>query len=223
MCVNFRSPDRADIEAILAEDVQDDAYNAREVWPRRLAPIVRRDGRTGKRAIELAVFGLLPHWAKEPKIAHSTMNARCETVASLASFRDVWKRGNFCLVPMQCYYEPNWETGKAVRWSIARDDGAFAVAGLWSWWPGRGEQQGMLSFTLLTANCDSHPVLSRFHGPEDEKRSLIHVRRDEYDAWLDASPELARAMIELPDADRLVVAASPTPLRTKKTQLSADV
>jgi len=224
MCVNFRSATRAAIEAIIADDVQGDLWESHEVWPRYSAPLIRRDRATGKRTGELGLFGLLPFWAKEPRISQSTMNARSETVATLPSFRDAWKKGQTCLVPMRHYYEPNWETGKAVRWLIARkDEPDFAVAGLWSWWTGRGTDEGRLSFTLLTMNSDSHSVLSRFHRLEDEKRSLVHIRPDEYDAWLDAGPELARAMLELPAADLLEVAPAPAPPRTATKRVKASV
>lgn len=218
MCVNYKSAALAAIEAIIADDIQGDLFESREVWPRYTAPIIRRDKRDGRRSAELATFGLLPHWAKAPKIPQSTMNARSETVATLASFRDPWRKAQFCLVPMRCYYEPNYESGKAIRWSIARRDSAdFAVAGLWSWWPGRGEDEGRLTFTLLTANCDAHPVLRRFHGVDDEKRSLIHVPPEAYDAWLDADPARARTLLDLPDADLLEVAAAPLPPRKRST------
>ena len=77
---------------------------------------------------------------------------------------------------------------------------------------------------MLTINSDNHPVLSRLHRPEDEKRSLIHIRPNEYDAWLDAGPELARVMLELPPADILDVAAAPAPPRksTPKSKASPE-
>jgi putative SOS response-associated peptidase YedK len=226
MCVNFTTAEPAAIAKIIDDDVQGDLFASHEVWPRYAAPIIRRDKQTGKRAAEIASFGLLPPWAKEPKIPHSTMNARTETVATLASFRDAWRKSQLCLIPMKRYYEPNYEApdGKPVRWSIARRDAPdFAVAGMWSWWAGRGEHEGQLSFTLLTMNCDEHPVLRRFHAIGDEKRSLIHVPPHEYDAWLDADPELARAMLELPDPDVLDVHAAPLPPRKKTAPSQADI
>lgn len=37
-----------------------------------------------------------------------------------------------CLIPVDHFYEPNYETGKAVRWRIHRKDGKpFALAGIW--------------------------------------------------------------------------------------------
>ena len=38
------------------------------------------------------------------------------------SFRNAWKKRQFCGVPTDAFYEPNYETGKAVRWPIERVD-----------------------------------------------------------------------------------------------------
>jgi len=39
------------------------------------------------RALKLLKWGLVPHWAKDPKIGHKMINARAETVAEKPSFR----------------------------------------------------------------------------------------------------------------------------------------
>ena len=44
----------------------------------------------------------------------------------------------------------------------------------------------MLSFTMLTINADSHPVMCNYHRPDDEKRMIVLLREDDFDAWLDA-------------------------------------
>ena len=43
-------------------------------------------------------------------------NARSETVAEKPSFRDAWAHGRRCIIPCESIFEPNWESGKAVRW-----------------------------------------------------------------------------------------------------------
>ncbi|MEZ5703080.1 MAG: SOS response-associated peptidase family protein [Burkholderiaceae bacterium] len=52
-----------------------------------------------------------------------TYNARCETVEDKPSFRDAWREKRFAVVPMLNYFEPCWESGRAVRWRIERADG----------------------------------------------------------------------------------------------------
>lgn len=74
-------------------------------------------------------------------------------------------------LPARAFYEPNWETGKAVRWKISlSDDEPFAMAGLWRPWP-----DGAISFTMPTLNADSHPLMRRFHKPGDEKRGACFL------------------------------------------------
>jgi hypothetical protein len=55
-----------------------------------------------------------------------------------------------CLIPCSAFYEPSYESGKAVWWRISMADGKpFAIAGLWRAWD---EPDGLaLSFTMLTS------------------------------------------------------------------------
>ena len=43
-------------------------------------------------------WGLIPRWAKEPKLKFPTFNARANTLAEKATFRDAWKKGRRCLI-----------------------------------------------------------------------------------------------------------------------------
>ena len=43
--------------------------------------------------LESMRWGLLPHWAKVPKLAYSTLNARAETLVEKPAFREAWRRG----------------------------------------------------------------------------------------------------------------------------------
>jgi hypothetical protein len=47
-------------------------------------------------------------------------------------------------------------------------------------------------------NADDHPLLSRFHRPNEEKPGVAILRPEHYDDWLSSkNPEFARALIEL--------------------------
>jgi len=37
---------------------------------------------------------------------------------------------------------------------------------------------------MLAVNGDGHPVMSRFHKPEDEKRMVVILAPGDYGAWL---------------------------------------
>lgn len=180
-----------------------------EVFPGYSAPFIRRpeqwasgDEAVPAREAEIGVFGLLPPWAKDEKLAKSTYNARSETVASKPAFRDAWRRAQHCIIPAEAFWEPDWRTGKNIWTRIERTDGQpLGIAGLWSWWR---SSQGLdvHSFTMLTINADTHPVMCRYHRPGDEKRMIVILREDDFDAWLDSpahsSMEFMRACA--PDA-----------------------
>jgi putative SOS response-associated peptidase YedK len=184
-----------------------------EIWPGYFAPFVlrSRDRVELERQAELGLFGLLPAWAKEIAFGRRTYNARSETVHEKPSFRDAWRRGQRCIVPAEAIYEPNWETGKAVRWRIARADGRpMGLAGLWSVWKAPDDRP-VLSFTMLTINADDHALMRRFHKPGDEKRMVVVLDEADYDAWLDTPVERQRDFLRQYPADRLT--ATPAPLR----------
>jgi len=196
MCTNYRPGSRDFLRERFGADPPFE-YPA-EAYPAAMVPIIRAVGATevGKHVdCARASFGLIPHWATDAKIARSTYNARAETVAEKPSFRRAWRQAQFCLVPMVAFYEPNYDSGRPVRWRIERRDGReFAVAGIWEQWAAPGAQP-MLSFSMLTVNADANALMRQFHAPGDEKRSLVVVDPGQYEGWLHADGTSARAML----------------------------
>ena len=133
-------------------------------------------------------------------------------MASKPSYREPWKKRRYALVPMAAFYEPDYETGKALRWKIERHDKrAFTVAAIWDYWK-RPTGEGLHSFSMLTINADDHPVMGRFHKPGDEKRSLVIVPPERRDEWLRATPEHAnRILLPLPAEE---FTAGPAPIKS---------
>lgn len=162
-----------------------------------------------------AMFGLVPPWAKDAKISRMTYNARSETIAKLPSFKMAWAERHFCLVPVDSFYEPNYESGKPVRWSIHRkDQEPFALAAIWERWK-QPDGHWMRSFSLITINATDHPLMNRFHAPEDEKRSVVIVSPESYHAWLGCQSEKeARELLHSFDPAAFTAEASPKPPRT---------
>ncbi|MDI1238663.1 MAG: SOS response-associated peptidase family protein [Polaromonas sp.] len=155
-----------------------------DVWPLGLAPFIRlaEDG-SGNKVVDDGIFGLLPHFA-ELAAGRKTYNAKSETVAKLPSFRESWSKGWRCIIPVESFYEPNWETGKAVRWLIQQPgEVPMGLAGIYRKWrhPDGREQ---LTFAMLTINADGHPVMQRFHKPGDEKRMVVILDPKDYGEWL---------------------------------------
>ena len=117
------------------------------------------------------------------------------------------------------FFEPDYETGKAVRWKIERHDGLpFMVAAIWdSWRTQDGSDTLLHSFSLLTLNADGHPVMGRFHGPEDEKRSLVIIPEEHREDWLQATPKNAFAFIKPMPPEEFTSESAPRAARKSRT------
>lgn len=81
----------------------------------------------------------------------------------------------------------------------------MAIAGLWRAWP-----DGEHSFTMLTVGADNHPLMSQFHRPGKEKRSVVILPEDRWDDWLEcSSTDEARSFLTLYPPDRMASEAAP--------------
>jgi putative SOS response-associated peptidase YedK len=184
-----------------------------DLWPGYQGLLIRRprekdsgDEAVPDREALAGLFGLVSHWATDLKICRSTYNARAETVATKPSFRDAWKRAQHCIIPAQAIYEPDWRSGKAISTRIERADGRpMGIAGLWSAWKSP-QGEWVHSYTMLTVNADSHPLMSQFHKPTDEKRMVVVLPEAAYDDWLTATVESSDGFL-LPCADDVLRAA----------------
>ena len=156
-----------------------------DVWSNHTAPFIRQHpfANVGDEAIPMREalvgrFGLIPHWAKDDKIARHTYNARTKTVAEKPSFRDAWRRSQHAIIPIQAFYEPDWSSGKAIATRIANASGEpMGIAGLWTQWRDPVSNQTIYSFTMLTINADHHPFMRQFHKIDAEKRMIVILPR----------------------------------------------
>ncbi|MBB2486319.1 SOS response-associated peptidase family protein [Mitsuaria sp. WAJ17] len=134
----------------------------------------------------------------------STNNARIEGIEKKVTFRAAWAEGRRCIIPAAWYQEPNWETGKNIWWQLRRANGLpWALAGLWSEWVDPATGEVVPNFTMITTNCDQHPLLNRLHKPDpdlaadaQDKRSLVHLEPGQWETWLHGSIDQALAMIK---------------------------
>ena len=124
-------------------------------------------------------WGLIPHWARDPKIGARMINARAETVAEKPAFRDALRRRR-CLVLADGFYE--WErVGNAKRPMriVMRSGEPFAFAGLWSVWRDPDGNR-ILSCTIITTAAND--LLSLIHD-----RMPVILPREAEEFWLDGS------------------------------------
>lgn len=209
VCNLYGPPDRERIYACWRVTVPDVPY-LEYVAPLKPGPFIVASGRA-----LVGQWGLIPPGSPSgrPSLpngkALSTNNARRETVATARTYRGAWAAGQRCLVPANWFVEPNWSSGRHVPWKFERADGQpWALAGIWSEWihPETGEV--VPSYSVLTQNCDAHPLLRQMHKPdpalgpdEQDKRAVVPIEEADWDAWLHASVQEAQRLIRLPAED----------------------
>ena len=139
--------------------------------------VVERETDDGvQRQLRTAKWGLVPSWAKDPKIGNRMINARLETAAEKPSFRRAWAKRR-CLLPADGYYE--WYAGEGPKqpFYIHRPDGhSLAMAGLYEFWK-EGEDWLVTTCVLTT---DAPDELGRIHD-----RMPLLVPDENWAAWLD--------------------------------------
>lgn len=141
---------------------------------------VQQDGE-GRRQLVARRWGLVPYWAKDPKLGGRLINARAETAAEKPAYRDAFRRRR-CLVPADGFFE--WAAqGRGPRqpWYISRPDGGcFAIAGLFERWK-TPEDEWLSTCVLLTT--DASPRLAEVH---DRMPAILPPTA--WALWLDPEP-----------------------------------
>ncbi len=124
----------------------------------QVAVITDREPKT----LSIMRWGLIPSWAKDPKIGNRMINARSETAAEKPSFRTAFKRRR-CLIPADGYYEWMKRGKKKAPVYIQHVEQAiFAFAGLWeSWKNPQGEWLNSCTILTTEANEKLRPIHHR--------------------------------------------------------------
>ena len=160
----------------------------------------------------MAQWGMIAPGSKTRRPASRailTNNARAESIATRPTYKAAWLQGRRCLIPAAWYQEPNWETGKNIWWRMRRADGEpWALAGIWSEWTDPASGEIVPSYTMITINCDGHPLLGRLHKPDpslpadqQDKRSVVSLAPQHWSAWLAGDEAAARALLTVPESD----------------------
>ena len=196
MCINFTPTRKSSwVKAQFGVELPASDYPV-EAYPGYVAPIVVKSHNTDRVACGLAKFGLIPSWAKDSKISRHTYNARSETVREKPSFRQAWKQRRYAIAILDNFYEPSYVSGKAERWRIELESqDPFGIASLWDSWTDPSTGELVTSFTMLTVNADSHPVMKQFHKRGDEKRTPVVLNTDQFNQWLGADDAQAMGMM----------------------------
>ncbi|MGH1359220.1 MAG: SOS response-associated peptidase [Burkholderiaceae bacterium] len=245
MCTNY-VPTRGDRLREFFDAAPPPIALREETYPGYLAPIIRGPGNHETESQEQATaacFGLIPSWSRDGKNFRFCYNARAETIAEKPSFRHAWRQQQRCVIPVDAFFEPNYESGRPVRWRIGAANGEpLALAGIWEAWrkPGPApdrqasgtkvvgppeahliDQDWLISFSMVTINADQHPLMNQFHAPGDEKRSVVMLEPEQTSLWLEGSTDQVRKMLTAYEADRLVARPDPRPRGPKKPTKAA--
>ncbi|MER5479384.1 SOS response-associated peptidase [Streptomyces sp. NPDC002734] len=175
------------------------------------APRGEDEGAPVRRELRTPRWGLVPSWAKDPKIGSRMINARVETVHDKPAFRRAFARRR-CLLPADGFYE--WEqvkdeaTGRTRKqpYFIHPADGeVMALAGLYEYWRNPEVKDGddpaawLLTCTVITTEATDEA--GRVHP-----RMPLALAADHYEDWLDPrheDPDHLRALLTRPADGRL--------------------
>jgi putative SOS response-associated peptidase YedK len=204
MCGRFRLARKKEIleEAFDADCVLDDdldwvpRYN---VAPGQEIGVVRQDAAQPVRHLSQMRWGLIPSWTNDPSVGFKMINARSESVATMPSFRELFRLRR-CLVPADGFYEWKREGKQKLPFCFTlADESMFAFAGIWDRWK-NPQGRWIESCSILT-------------GPPNELMRDVHDRmpvileRDAYEIWLDPGFQ------EIPELQLLLKPYSTVPMR----------
>ena len=116
----------------------------------------------GQRRVEHMRWGLIPFWAKDPKIGYRMINAVGETAATKPAFRAAFKKRR-CLILADGFFEWRKEDkAKIPTYIFLRSREPFAFAGLWETWKSpEGETVRSCSIVTTKPNDFIAPIHSR--------------------------------------------------------------
>jgi putative SOS response-associated peptidase YedK len=158
------------------------------IAPTQPVAVVPNDG---KNKLDFFVWGLIPSWAKDPKIGSRMINARAETLAEKPSFRTAFRRRR-CLILADGFYEWRQEekgTPKTPMYIKLASGKPFAFAGLWESWNSK-DGSNILSCTIITTRPNT--LLENIHN-----RMPVILPEDKHSIWLEEGEANTSQLIEL--------------------------
>jgi putative SOS response-associated peptidase YedK len=180
MCGRYVTPDQAAAEREFTLRRSSWQFSASfNVAPSLNVPVVRAAA-AGWEGVMMR-WGLVPFFAHGATPKYSTINARVETLATAASYRMPWRRGQRCILPATGFYE--WQLaadGTKIPWFIrTADQEVFGFAGLWDRSVGTDGTE-VLSCTIAT--LPANPLLARIHNVKQRMPAILE--RADREQWL---------------------------------------
>jgi len=125
-------------------------------------------------------WGLIPSWAKDPKIGYKLINTRAETIREKPSFKYSFKQRR-CLIPANGFYEWKKDKVKTPYRIFLINEEVFAMAGIWESWKD-AEGKSVHTFSIITTI--PNVLMQRIHN-----RMPVIISGDHEEAWLHEKDE----------------------------------
>lgn len=176
-------------EAFPWVEFPEDIARRYNIAPSQPVAVVPNDGQN---RVDFFNWGLIPFWAKDPKIGNRMINARAETIAEKPSFRGSFKYKR-CLVLADGFYEWRKEPGtksKTPMYLHMKNKMPFAFAGLWDNWLSDDGSE-IRTFTIITT--EPNTLIKEIHN-----RMPVILLRSTYRDWLkegENEPELLKSFL----------------------------
>jgi putative SOS response-associated peptidase YedK len=157
-----------------------DDWQARyNLCPGQLHPVITSHS---PNRISRMFWGLIPHWAKDETRKYSTINAKAETAAELATYRESFRHQR-CIVPATGFYEPDKIHYKKqpFPWHYFRltDQPLFGFAGLYDICTDKQTGKDIWSYTIITTVPNE--IVGQYHD-----RMPVILEKELEEEWLNA-------------------------------------
>lgn len=125
-------------------------------------------------------WGLIPFWAKDPKIGYKLLNTRAESIAEKPSFKNAFKKRR-CIIPANGFYEWKKNEQKIPYRIFLKNESLFSLAGIWETWKD-AEDRPIHSFSIITTTPNK--LMQDIHD-----RMPVILPLEKEDVWLNETDE----------------------------------
>lgn len=160
--------------------------------PSQKLPVITN---TAQDKISYLKWGLVPFWAKDPKIGYKMINTRAETIDEKPSFKQAFKKRR-CLIPANGFYEWKKNKHKIPYRIFLKTEELFAMAGIWETWHDV-EGRPLHTFSIITTRPNQ--LIENIHN-----RMPVILKPENETAWLNNDDEqFLLGLLEPHQADRM--------------------
>lgn len=154
------------------------------VAPGQFMPVVTSGD--GKPELDVMKWGLVPAWAKDPKIGYKLINARDDTIFNKPVWRNIILRQR-CLIPADGFYE--WQKitvaskeQKQPFYIKPKQADLFSFAGVWET---RKDAEGLELKTYSIITTSPNKEMKTIHN-----RMPVILHQEDYTSWLEPPTQI---------------------------------